>query len=421
MISKKINNSKPLSRDRQLQILLILPLSFIIMAFIFDDFKNIIEGLYRIIVYPDTLITDYIEIGSLGAALINSALLTLINIYIVWKFRIRINGPTISAIFIISGFSFFGKNIFNVWPIYLGGYIYARYQKTNFKTEALITMFGTALSPLISEIAYGLNLPLYVGIPLGILLGILIGFVLPPLSSHMLRVHDGYSLYNIGFTAGFLGTVIMSLLRSYGFAVQSQKILSSEYDMILKIFLSIFFIILIGIGYYLNNNSFKDYTRIFFFSGRLVTDFTQLCGYGITLINMGLMGLLGILYVIMSKGTINGPIIGALLTVVGFSSFGKHPKNSLPILLGVFLASATKIWNIDSTIVIISGLFGTTLAPIAGEYGILSGIVAGFLHLSVVMNVGIIHGGINLYNNGFSGGIVASILVPIIDAFSKED
>jgi len=34
------------------------------------------------------------------------------------------------------------------------------------------------------------------------------------------------------------------------------------------------------------------------------------------------------------------------------------------------------------------------------------------------MNVGVLHGGVNLYNNGFSGGFVAAFLVPIIEAVS---
>jgi hypothetical protein len=30
------------------------------------------------------------------------------------------------------------------------------------------------------------------------------------------------------------------------------------------------------------------------------------------------------------------------------------------------------------------------------------------------------HGGLMLYNNGLSGGIVAAVLIPLIDAFKKE-
>ena len=61
-----------------------------------------------------------------------------------------------------------------------------------------------------------------------------------------------------------------------------------------------------------------------------------------------------------------------------------------------------------------------TLAPIAGEYGILAGILAGFLHMSLVTNIGFLHAGMNLYNNGFSGGFVAAFLLPLLEAFRKK-
>lgn len=405
----------------KLYIMLILPISFILLALFIDNPADIVNGIFKIVIHPDILITDYIKVGGLGAALINSAILTLVNIYIIWRLKININGPVISAIFIIMGFAFFGKNIFNVWPIYIGGYIYSKYQKTNFKNVILITMFATALSPLVNEFAYGLSLPIPIGILLGIMVGILVGFIIPPLSAHMLRVHDGYNLYNIGYAAGFIGTIIMSIMKSYGFIVKNKIILSNEYDMILKVFFTIFFLTLIILGYFLNNKSFNGYKRLIWFTGRLITDFTQLTGFGLTLINMGLMGLIGIIYVIITGGVINGPVIGGLLTLVGFSSFGKHPKNSIPILIGVLIGSILITKEVSPTILIITGLFGTSMAPISGTYGYLAGILAGFVHLSVVMNVGYLHGGINLYNNGFSSGIVATILVPIIDAFKKED
>lgn len=420
-LRKTKDNSITVQESTKLLALLILPISLIILSLTLDNINNIYVGILNIVKHPDILITDYLKIGGLGSAFLNSAILTLVNIYILWRYKVKINGPSMSALFTVAGFAFFGKNIFNVWPIYLGGYLYSKYQKQNFKTVVIISMFGTALSPLITEIIYGTDLPMYLGFIVGIVIGVLVGFVLPPLTTQFLRTHNGYSLYNIGFTAGFIGTVVMSIMRSYGFLRESKHILSIEYDTLLKIFLTSYFIILIIIGYYLNQKSFKGYKDLLWYPGRLITDFTQLVGFGITLINMGIMGLIGILYVIISGGTINGPIIGGLLTMVGFASFGKHPKNSIPILMGVFLGGLTKIWDSSSTTVIISGLFGTTLAPIAGEYGWLFGILAGFLNLSVVMNVGSLHGGINLYNNGFSGGIVASILVPIIDAFKKED
>ena len=37
-----------------------------------------------------------------------------------------------------------------------------------------------------------------------------------------------------------------------------------------------------------------------------------------------------------------------------------------------------------------------------------------------VLNTGILHGGLNLYNNGFSAGILALIIVPVIETFKKR-
>lgn len=420
MMITKINKNK--INDKTVKsILMIFPMTLLIFAFILDDFSNIINGLAKIVTHPSVLLTDYLTVGGIGATFVNSALLTLTNIYIVHKQKLSINGSIIAAIFIISGFSFFGKNIINVWPIYIGGLLYTKYQKINFKNVILVTMFGTGISPIVSQISFGMGINPIIGIILGSLFGILIGFILPPVASHMVKVHDGYNIYNIGFTIGLIGTVLIAVLRSYGFIIESKQILSTEYHKILIIIMLAYSVLLIVLGYLLNKDVFKNYKKVFKYSGRLISDFVILTGFEATLVNMGIMGIVSIAYVVISRGTINGPIIGGILTIIGFSAFGKHPKNTIPILIGIFLASFTKVWSITSTSVIIAGLFGTTLAPIAGAFGPYVGIIAGFLHLSVVMNVGFLHGGINLYNNGFSGGIVASLLIPIIDAFNKED
>ena len=50
----------------------------------------------------------------------------------------------------------------------------------------------------------------------------------------------------------------------------------------------------------------------------------------------------------------------------------------------------------------------------------MAGLLAGYLHSSVALNVGIVYGGMNLYNNGFAGGIVAILLVPVIQSISDR-
>ncbi|WP_457752557.1 DUF1576 domain-containing protein [Thermococcus sp.] len=400
-------------------VLLTLPLLMIVAAFLLETPENMIKGLKAIVLHSDVLLVDYLAVGGIGATLINSALLTLANVYLLYRLKIEPTGPIIAAVLTIAGFAFMGKNIINVWPIYVGGYLYTRYKGTSFKSVILIMMFATTLAPLVTELLISPSLGKF-GFIAGFLGGVIVGFIMPPLSAHMLRVHDGYNLYNIGFTGGLLGGVLMAVKRGLGIEPEKQFILSSEYDLELKILLTAFFLFLLFLGVYLNGRSFRGYRRIMKLNGRIVTDFVQLEGFEVSLINMGIMGLMGLAVVALAKSPVNGPVVAGLLTLVGFSAFGKHPFNSLPVILGIFLGEILIFKNIHPTVLAITALFGTTLAPIAGSFGALAGIAAGMLHMFVVLNVGYLHGGINLYNNGFSGGIVATILVPILRAFGKE-
>lgn len=396
---------------------------FILFLFgiVMDTPNNVISGLLNIIKEPDVLITDYIVVGGIGAAFVNSGLLTIIFIFILKKLNINISGASISAILMMSGFSLFGENIFNVWFIVIGVMLYAKYQKEKFYKYVYIAILGTGLSPIVTQIMFNMDKQKFISIPFSILLGIGLGFILPPLSASLMKVHQGFNLYNIGFTSGIIGTILVSILRSYGFSIQGRIIWSGGNNVLLSIFLSFIFLSMIIVGFILNKKSFKGLKRIFTYSGRLVTDFVLLEGFPITLINMGINGVAALLYVLIVGGNLNGPTIGGIFTIVGFGAFGKHIKNILPIFLGVFIAGVTKIWNINDPAVLLSSLFGTTLAPISGEFGWKYGILAGFIICSVTINVGYLHGGLNLYNVGFAGGIVAAFLIPVIEALRKDE
>ncbi len=417
---------RELHKEDKLKLLFVFPIVFLLFGLFMNIFIEtprigLVEGFKEIIFSPTILITDFIEIGGIGAAFINAAIIGFFNLFLLRKYKMRINGLLIAAFLTLMGFSFFGKNVLNIIPIYLGGYIYTRYQKISMRDILLIIMFSTALSPIVSEIIFAGIIPFTVALPLGILVGLVIGFIIVPLSSHMLSFHDGFNLYNIGFTAGIIGTVLTSILRTFNIEINPVNILYIENNLYINVMLLFLFLYLIIIGLYVNRHSNIDYFQIMKYKGRTVTDFTHLVGYGVTFFNMGIMGLICLGYVNIVDGVINGPVMAGIFTVVGFSAFGKHPKNCAPIVLGVILAALLIGNDLSSTGMIITVLFSTTIAPIAGTYGVFIGILAGALHLAIVTNIGIVHGGINLYNNGFSGGLVAGFLVPIIEAFRKGD
>ena len=290
-----------------------------------------------------------------------------------------------------------------------------------FKDIIVSIMFGTALAPVISQISFYGFVSAHISIPLGILTGIFIGFVLVPLATHMLKFHEGYNLYNIGFAAGIMGTVLTSILRSINLDVESSNILYTDNNLILLGLLLFHFIFLIVVGLLINKNCVLSYKNILKYKGRSVTDFTFLVGYGITFFNMGILGLLSIAFVYIAGGVINGPVIAAIFCVSGFGAFGKHIKNCFPVTLGVIIFALIFHSDFSSTNIIITVLFSTTLAPIAGGFGFFTGVLAGMLHFTLATNINIIHGGLNLYNNGFAGGLAAGVLVPIIEAFKRGE
>ena len=82
-----------------------------------DSPVNILAGLRTIVTMEDVLITDYIAVAGMGAAFVNAGLVTLISTAILWLVKDPINGATLVTIGLMSGFSLFGKNIANIWPI----------------------------------------------------------------------------------------------------------------------------------------------------------------------------------------------------------------------------------------------------------------------------------------------------------------
>ena len=412
-------HKKELSDNSKFLILAAYAFSLILFGFWSSSPQEIALGLQKIITSPDTLITYYIGVGGLGATLVNSGTLTLIIIFIFYRLKIAPTGFMVACLFTVAGCAFFGKNLFNVWFVVAGVFLYGKYHHKPFKDLAYAAFFGTALAPVVTEIIFSTDSVPWVKVPLGIGISLAIGFILPPVSANLLKVHQGFSLYNMGFTAGIVGTIVVSLLNSYGIVPVPQMIWTRGNNLILGSYLGLMFLSMLIVGIHLTSNPLEKIRRIWASSGQLVTDFLIMEGFGASLINMGINGLIATLYILVVKGDLNGPTVGGILTIVGFSAFGKHPKNIIPIFLGVYLGTLGKNWNANDPSLQLAALFGTTLAPIAGKYGWSWGIIAGFIHSSAAQSVGVLHGGLNLYNNGFAAGIVATTLVPVIQSFEK--
>ena len=412
---------RPCSRERMLAIAALFPLAFILAAFALDSPAALRDGLLAILRSRDTLTTDYMGLGGLGAALLNAGLLALLAIALYWRCGAAVGGAALACLWLVLGFGLFGKNLLNVWGIVAGVALYARFKGEPFAKHINTAFFGAALAPMFSEILFSSALPLSISLPLAVATTLALGFVLVPAAAHLFHAHEGHSLYNMGFVAGLLGTLTVAVYKSYGFVPEPVFIWSQGHNRLLGALLLAMFAAMAAIGFALDPQAWQRERRLWHRSGRAPTDFVALFGYGPALLNMALTGLMGTAYVLAVGSDLNGPTIGAILCIVGFSAFGKHPRNIVWIMLGVFLASITKDWNAGAPSAVLAALFGTTLAPIAGRFGWHWGLVAGFVHSSVAQTVGQLHGGLVLYNNGFAAGLVAAVLLPVIVALQRAE
>jgi hypothetical protein len=393
---------------------------FTVTAFLNDTPSEILRGFYRILTARSVLLTDYVYVGGIGAALLNSVLVGGFSIAMLMRNGAKPDGSVIMAIWLTTGFAFFGKNLFNMLPITFGVYLYSLYRKEPFANYSLAALLSSTLAPVVSGIAFSDFFSPGAGLALGGAIGIFVGFLFPIVSSATLRLHDGYCLYNMGFAGGLIATFMVAAFESFGISMSPELHWSEGNNLALAILLYAIFAGLCAVGVAWGGvaETLKGYHRILGNSGRLATDYYVLYGDSVYF-NMGLTGAFATTLMLFMGCDLNGPTLGGVFTIVGFSAFGKHIFNILPLLAGAVLAARVNTWDPTMPNNTVAILFATGLAPISGQFGWAWGIAAGFVHVNATIHLSALNGGFNLYNNGFAAGFVAILLVPVIVALKK--
>lgn len=164
----------------------------------------------------------------------------------------------------------------------------------------------------------------------------------------------------------------------------------------------------------------------------LITDYFVIGGVGAAFVNAGILTLasIGIVYALGME--MDGHTITSAFLMFGFSLFGKNVLNIWSILAGVFLYARYHKTSVSRYIYI--GFYGTSLSPIitqvmqievfpASAGFLLSlwlGIVIGFVLPPLCTHVHYAHKGYSLYNVGFAGGIIATVVVSLFKSFGIE-
>jgi hypothetical protein len=427
------------------------------IAVIYTKEWDFVENVWRILTSPCKLVTDYFALGGLGSAFFNAAICGLFANLVIYISKVHANATTFAGYMLIVAHGFYGLNFINMWPPFVGVLLYCVVMKKKVSENIHIAFFATALAPFVSEVLFRYSVGNFdpavvhvnwVGITISIVCGIAVGFIVLPLLPGTTAMHRGFNLYKAGLAIGMLGIFIYAFMyNTLGVAAPSVvPIDNPEYYAMpyaYRGFMNVFFIFLFSstfiCGAVLNRGKIREYKKLLKCTG-YGTDFVDKFGMPVCLINIAVYGFailiyLNIIFILpeifpqLPAGVgFTGATTGVVFAALTFAADGQHPRNVFPIVLGYILllvivaiicfATGHNIpWTL-STQAYINGLaFATGLCPIAGKFGLRYGVIAGLLSATICTVTANMHGGFVLYNGGFTAGLSALILIPLLDFY----
>jgi len=168
--------------------------------------------------------------------------------------------------------------------------------------------------------------------------------------------------------------------------------------------------------------------EIFYSNAILITDYVALAGVSAAFLNVALVTFFSALLLRYNNIPMGGKALFTLGLMAGFACFGKNIFTMWPIILGSFVLS--KVCKEPFSKNLIGGLLATSLGPLVGVaylhdgvsllscfYALMVGIAIGFFMPILAAHTSTLLKGLNLYNGGFSAGLIGLVFVPIMMGF----
>lgn len=403
--------------------------AFAIAGLLSPDRAQMLSGLLRICTSPAQLTRDYfrIDLGSVSGAMLNSALVGALCCALMFLPQAQVTGATVLAFFLTVGFCTYGINILNVLPLLLGAFVYTRIRRIPFGKHVNTALFTTAISPLITQLLFYYpsmgQAPAFTatGLLLALIVGLAAGCAMPALCAHSPAMHKGYDLYNAGPAVGLLCFLLYALL--YKTAGVEAPAIGAELGAGERGFVNAFYLTTFALtavcGLLLGGG--RDYLRLLREPG-YKADFTQKYAAGANVMHVGVYGLFILAYYNLIGATFTGPTMGVVFCMLGCCCVGATPLNVLPIMLGYAAMGlmhrlGVTAFALNAQAIVVGLCFASGLAPVSGAFGPVAGMLAAMLHYVLVTGLPVLHGGFNLYNGGFTAGIVCFLFVPVLEHF----
>ena len=410
---------------------LFFSLSFLVAAFCMPDRADMLPGLLRIIKSPTLSSTNAFYIGGYAATFLNMGLLGLICTALYCIPGQKPNHEAVLVTLLTVGFGSWGIHIVNIWPTMLGVVTYCLVKKEPLGNYTNLMMLTTGLAPFISEILvrYPYDYVVDMTFPrflLALAVGIPAGFTIPAGLWNASKVHRGLTIYSAALPVGMAAFLMQSVLyRVMGVEIPTAvSELTVGSAAIVNTFCCILFgsFVLIAIAMGCKP---KEYVHLLL-DPKLVTNFSATYGNRVMLMNAGLFGFFILGYYNLIGADFNGVTFGVIFCMLCTCNAGSHPANVLPIMVGYALiawafelvapfAHGNFTLSLNAQAIVVGLCYANGLSLLSDQYGWFWGIVAAVLHYCMVTTTPLVHGGMCLYNGGFTTGLVCLLMIPTLE------
>ena len=410
-------------------------LSFLIAAFCMPDRANMLPGLWKILSMPTLSATSFFDYGGYAATFLNMGLVGMICTGLYCIPGKKANHAATLVTILTTGFGSWGIHILNMWPTMLGVVLYCVKKKEKIGDHTNAMLFTTGLAPFISELLVRYPNPEVVGFsPVGVLLalvvGIAAGFFVPAGLDNSAIVHKGFDIYSAALPVGMIAFLIQGVLyRAMGVAVPAAvSDLSTVSPVICNTFCIVLFSCCVVVAWLMGCRP-RDYGKLLA-DPDFVTNFSATYNNAVMLMNVGLYGLFILGYYNLIGASFNGVTFGVIFCMLATCNAGSHPGNIWPIMLGYALASGlfqllnplsggNFVQYLNAQPIIVGLCYANGLSPISDKYGWRYGMIAAMMHYCMVTTVPELHGGMCLYNGGFTAALVCLLMVPGLERHFK--
>ena len=431
-----MKNLNKMSEERFLKLFFTgFSLSFLLAAFFMPDRPDMISGFWRILNSPTKAATNFFSVGGYAATFLNMGLVGLICTALYCIPGRQANNAATLVTMLTVGFGSWGIHILNIWPTILGVALHCIVKGEKLGSRTNTMLFTTGLAPFISELMVRYPNPEVVGlhptgVALALIVGVTVGYFLPAGLDNSPKIHKGFALYSAALPIGMTAFLLHGFLyKAMGLEVpEPVSDLSVADPVICNTFCIILFSVFILAALFMGCTPMHYIRSIF--SHQHVTHFGAAFGNAAMLMNAGVFGFFILGYFNLVGAQFNGIIFGSVFCMLSTCNSGSHPLNAIPIILGYafsefFFQTMTPFsgGNFDlylsSQSLIVGICYANGLSPIANEYGWIYGVLVSAIHFCMVTTTPQLHGGLCLYNGGFTAALVCLLILPGMEKHSR--